>query len=175
VTASGASRLQRIGHFLVDEFKLLLPPTIYFFCAFNLIAFTANLIIRHYWFTLSNFLFATTLALIVGKVILVTHKFRFLDRYRGPPLIRTILFKTVFYTVVVALVRLLEVFIHVARDARGLSVAVNAEVDAFTWQRFTAIQTWLFVCFLVYVAVTEINSYFGGGRLTRLLFQGDRT
>jgi chromate transport protein ChrA len=174
VTGGSASRLQRIGDFLVEELKVLLPPTIYFFCAFNLIAFTANLVVRHYLFALSNFLLATTLALIVGKVILVTHKFRFLDRYRGPPLIRAILFKTSVYTVVVALVRLLEAFIHIARDGRSVGVAFNAAIDAFTWQHFAAIQTWLFVCFLIYVAVTETNSHLGEGRLKRLLFSRDR-
>ncbi len=107
------------GRFLLKELKIVLPPTIYFFCAFNLIVFTTNLMVHHYWFALSNFLVATALALIVGKVILVADKFHFIDRYRGPPLIRAILFKTVFYTVIVTLVRVIEVFVHVVRDERG--------------------------------------------------------
>ena len=74
-----------VGRFLLKELKIVLPPTIYFFCAFNLIVFTTNLMVHHYWFALSNFLVATALALIVGKVILVTDKFHFIDRYRGPP------------------------------------------------------------------------------------------
>jgi hypothetical protein len=49
---------------------------------------------------LSNFLVATALALalIGGKVTPLADKFHFIDRYRGPPLIRAILFKTVLYT-----------------------------------------------------------------------------
>ncbi|HTR85163.1 MAG TPA: hypothetical protein VMI56_11850, partial [Reyranella sp.] len=120
--------------FLRHEIELMLPPTIYFFCVFNLIAVTSNLLVRHYWFALTQFLLATMLALIAGKVILVTHRITFLDRFRGPPLIRPILFKTVFYSVVVALVRVLEVFSHLARDERGFHVAFRAELDAFTWQ-----------------------------------------
>jgi hypothetical protein len=159
------------GRFLLKELKLVLPPTIYFFCVFNLIVFTTNLMVHHYWFALSNFLVATMLALIVGKVILVTDKFHFIDRYRGPPLIRAILFKTVFYSVVVTIVRVAEQLIHIARDERGIAVAYQAAIEAFTWYRFTAIQIWLFVCFLLYITAIELNAAIGKGRMAALLFQ----
>ena len=45
-----------VGHFLLKELKIVLPPTIYFFCAFNIIVLTTNLLARTYWFALSNFL-----------------------------------------------------------------------------------------------------------------------
>jgi hypothetical protein len=159
------------GRFLLEELRIVLPPTIYFFCVFNLIVFTTNLMVHHYWFALSNFLVATMLALVVGKVILVTDKFHFIDRFRGPPLIRAILFKTAFYSVIVSLVRIAEVFIHIARDERGSAVAFQEAVDNFTWYRFTAIQIWLFVCFLVYVTVIELNTALGKGRMAQLLFR----
>ena len=165
MTASAA------GRFLLKELKIVLPPTIYFFCAFNLIVFTTNLMVHHYWFAVSNFLLATMLALIVGKVILVADKFPFVHRYRGPPLIRAIAFKTVLYSVIVTLVRVLEVFVHIARDVRGLSVAFNEAVDNFTWYRFIAIQVWLLACFLIYVTVIEVNAALGRGRLAELLFR----
>jgi len=31
-----------VGRFLLKELKIVLPPTIYFFCAFNLIVYTTN-------------------------------------------------------------------------------------------------------------------------------------
>jgi hypothetical protein len=159
------------GRFLLTELKIVLPPTIYFFCAFNLIVFTTNLMVHHYWFALSNFFVATMLTLIVGKVILVTDKFHFIDRYRGPPLIRPILFKTVFYSVIVTLVRIAEVFLHIVRDDRGFSIAFREAVDNFTWYRFTAIQVWLLACFLLYVTATELNAALGKGRMASLLFR----
>jgi hypothetical protein len=160
----------KAGHFLLHELRLMMPPTIYFFCAFNLIALTNNLVVRHYWFALTQFLLATMLALIAGKVILVTHRLTFLDYYRGPPLIRPILLKTVFYTVAVALVRILEIFSHIARDSRGAKVAYQEQLDAFTWQHFAMVQIWLFVCFLIYVTAVEVSRALGPGRLKQLLF-----
>jgi hypothetical protein len=165
------SALATAGRWLAKEIRLVLPPTIYFFCAFNVIVFTTNLLARHYWFALQGFLFATVLALVVGKVILVVNHFSIVNRFRDAPLIQPILYKTVFYTVVVGLVRLLEQLVDVARDGRGFDVAFRAALDAFTWQRFTAIQVWLFVCFLIYVTVTELGALLGEGQLMRLFFR----
>jgi hypothetical protein len=164
--------MSSVGHFLAEEFRLLLPPTIYFFCAFNLVSFTTNLMVHHYWFALTNFIFATVMALIVGKVVLVTRRLSFVNHFRSGPLIYSILFKTTFYSIVVALVRVLEVFSHLARDDRGFSVAFTAERDAFTWYHFTAVQLWLFVCFLIYIAAVEVTAVIGKERIKRILFHG---
>lgn len=165
-----ASWPARAGRFLLHELKLVLPPTIYFFCAFNLIVLTTNLLARDYWFALANFLTATVLALLVGKAVLVTNKFRAIDRFRGAPLIKPILYKTLFYGLVVMLFRVIEQLIHISLDSDGFRVAFNEAVEAFTWRRFAAIQIWLFTCFLVYVTATELSAALGPGRLKRLMF-----
>jgi hypothetical protein len=171
VSAATTAWPARTGRFLWRELKLVLPSTIYFFCAFNMIALSSSMLIRHYWFSLSNFLVASGLALVVGKVILVTAEMSFLDRYRNAPMIWPILFKTTFYAVVVGLVRLLEQTIDVARDERGFRVAFNATLDAFTWQHFTLVQAWLFVTFLLYATVTELAARLDQGGLLAILFR----
>ena len=91
---------------------------------------------------------------------------------RSDTLIYSILFKTTFYSIVVALVRVLELFSHMARDDRGFSVAFAAERDDFTWYHFTAVQLWLFVCFLIYIAAVEVTAVVGKERIKRILFHG---
>lgn len=170
MTTETVSLPARIGRHLWKEFMIVLPPTIYFFCAFNVIVLTGNLMMHRYWFALTNFMFATFLALIVGKVILVSDKFSFLESYRGRPLWRPILFKAVLYSVIVLLVRYLEHHSHFLRDERGYAVARQAALDAFSWERFAAIQIWLFVCFLIYVTVVELSKL-SGARFVTLLFK----
>ena len=95
--------------------RLLLPPTIYFFCAFNLIVFTTNLLTQRATGSRStNFLTATALALLVGKAVLVADKFRAIDRFQNAPLIKPILYKTLFYGLVVMLFRIIEQLVHFA-------------------------------------------------------------
>ena len=61
----------------------MLPPVIYFFIVFNLISFTTHAAIQNIWFDLSNFVLATTTALVVAKVVLVVDKVRLIDKFRG--------------------------------------------------------------------------------------------
>ena len=164
-----ASWPAKAGRIWWREMKHLLPPTIYFFCAFNLIVLTTNLMVRSYFFALSNFLAVTLLALLVGKAVLVANKVRAIDRFHGAPLIKPILYKTIFYGLVVTVLRVVEQLIHFSFDGDGFRVALQEAVDAFTWRRFAAIQIWLFICFLIYVTATELSAAMGPGELRRLL------
>lgn len=165
-----ASWPAKAGRVWLREMRHLLPPTIYFFCAFNIIVLTTNLLARTYWFALSNFLAATLLALLVGKAVLVANKIRGIDRFRNAPLIKPILFKTIFYVLVVTVFRVAELFIHFSFDSDGFSVAFQEAAGAFSWRRFIAIQIWLFTCFLIYVTATELTAALGPGKLRRLMF-----
>jgi hypothetical protein len=161
----------RIGRRFVHAFREVLPPTLFFLFSFNLIVFTTNLLIHDYWFKLSGFLLATTTALIVGKAVLVANHIRLIDRFRGAPLIQPILYKALFYTLVVLVVRLLEHFIHLAIDDHGFRVAFDTAVQDFSWRRFAAVQIWIFTCFLIYVTATELSRLLGEGQLFRLFFR----
>ncbi|MDP1837787.1 MAG: hypothetical protein Q8N31_23305 [Reyranella sp.] len=166
-----ASLPVRIYRLWLKEMKHILPPTLYFFVAFNLISFTTNLLTRNYWFHLTSFMVATGLALVVGKVVLVVDKTRIIDRFRGAPLIQPILYKTVFYAVVVFVVRVLERFIHLAFDDAGFSAAFEAAALDFSWRRFAAIQIWIFTCFLIYCTATELSALVGEGQMARLFLR----
>ena len=61
--------LARVGHFLLHEFRQMLPPTIFFFLGFNLILFTKRLILEDYLIQFTGFFLATVSALVIGKVV----------------------------------------------------------------------------------------------------------
>jgi hypothetical protein len=160
-----------VGRRFVHAFREVLPPTLFFLFSFNLIVFTTNLLVHDYWFKLSSFLIATTTALVVGKAVLVVNHIRLIDRFRGAPLIQPILYKALFYTLVVLVVRLAERFIHLAIDDRGFAEALDLAVQDFSWRRFAAIQIWIFTCFLIYVTATELSRLLGEGQMFRLFFR----
>jgi len=170
VSTTTASLPVRFFRGWLQVIRHLLPPTFYFFVAFNLIVFTTNLLAHHYWFNLTSFLVASTTALVVGKVVLVVDKVRIIDKFRGAPLIQPILYKSVFYSVVVLIVRVIEKILHLVFDARGFDAALLAVQHDFTWHRFAAIQIWIFVCFVIYVTASELNVLVGDGQLVRLFF-----
>jgi hypothetical protein len=150
----------------------MIPPTLFFFAWFNLILLTKRLILEQYLIAYAGFLIATTGALVVGKVVLVANTMPFLRRLDYAPLIYPILFKTIVYTGLVFAARLIEAFIHylVGRGVIGGGHAVAYLLGEFSWPRFIATQLWIFVLFLVYVTISELNYLFGDGELYRIFF-----
>jgi hypothetical protein len=162
---------RRVGAFLLREFLEILPPTIFFIIGFNLIVLTTNLILADYGGQFASFILATAAALIVAKALLVANAMPAIRRYDRAPLIWPILFKTVFYWVAVFIVRLLEHWIeYLLSKDYVFGGFLKHEITAFSWDRFTAIQLWIFVLFLVYVTASEFNRLFGHGELSRILF-----
>ena len=94
----------------------MVAPTVFFFIGFNLIILTTNLLLADYSASVGTFMLATVSALIVGKSVLIANAMPLLRRYDDrAPLIEPILFRTFVYSVIVALVRVLEHFIEFAR------------------------------------------------------------
>ena len=161
---------RRVFHAWSKLVRHLMPPTLYFFVAFNLISLTTDLLVHNYWFRLSSFLLASTTALVVGKVVLIVDRVRIIDKFRGGPLIKPIVYKAVFYSTVVLVVRFLEKVLHVAWDAGGFGSAFRDALQDFSWHRFVAVHMWIFICFLIYVTATELNALVGQGQFYRLFF-----
>jgi len=103
---------RRVGAFLLRELREMLPPTIFFFIAFNLILLTTNLLVANYGAAFGSFMLVTGGALVVGKAVLVANATQSIRRYDRAPLIRPILFKAAFYWGVVLVGRLLEHWIR---------------------------------------------------------------
>jgi hypothetical protein len=97
---------------LLRELREMLPPTIFFFIAFNLILLTTNLLVANYGAAFGSFMLVTGGALLVGKAVLVANATQSIRRYDRAPLIRPILFKAAFYWAVVLVARLLEHWIR---------------------------------------------------------------
>ena len=165
------SLAHRVGARLLHEAREALPPTLFFFVGFNFVVLTSNLLVARYVIGLGNFMLATLGALVVGKAVLVANKFTLLRRYDRAALIRPILFKTVFYWVMVFLARLIERFVHFCVVEHNHPVEFFGYLmTTFSWHRFVAISLWICVLFLIYVTVSEFSQLFGAGEIPRLLF-----
>ena len=129
----------RVVAFLIKEFQEVWPPVLFFFIAFNLVELTTELLLAAYLVRLTNFMIATTTALVVGKAVLVANALPFLRRFDTAPLFRPILFKTTVYWAVVFVARILE---QLAEYWIGGGVTAGIQVymaEHFSWHRFAAI------------------------------------
>ncbi len=165
----------RVVAFFIKEFKEVIPPTLFFLVGFNVIVLTTQLLLNDYltgYFTgLANFILATTAALVVGKAVLVANHMPFLRRYDTAPLIQPILFKTVAYCILVFLARFLEHLVRYFIDGGTFAGIPDYVAEHFSWNRFFAVQIWIFVLFLIYTTFSELNELFGQGELYKILFK----
>jgi hypothetical protein len=164
--------LAKARRVLLHEFRAVLPPTAFFFVGFNLILLTQRLMLADYLTQFTGFAVATTGALIVGKSVLVADKMPFLRRFDNAPLIQPILFKTLIYSFFVSIARLIEAFVRylIEGGAVGQGRFIEAQLGSFSWHRFAAVQLWIFVLFVIYVAGSELNTLLGDGELFRVFF-----
>jgi hypothetical protein len=160
----------RLVAFILKELREVVPPTLFFAVGFNLIIFTTDLILADYLLKFGSFIIATTAALVVGKAVLVANAMPFLRRFDRAPLIRPVLFKTFVYWLVVFVVRFLEKLIEYFMAGGSLSGMPDYVVTHFSWHRFAAIQIWIFVLFLFYTSVAELNARLGDGELRKIFF-----
>jgi hypothetical protein len=161
-------------HHLVDfvgrEIREIIPPTLFFFIGFGIILLTKRLILAQYLIEVTGFTLAAGGALIVGKAVLIANALPFLRRFDTAPLIRPILFKTIVYTIVVLFARLVEEFIEYLIRGGAVGGFARHMIEDFLWQRFVAEQIWIAVLFLIYTTGTELNTLFGDGELSKILF-----
>src|SRR5580698_8965365 len=92
-----ANKLKRFGEIVKHEVRELLPPVIFFFIAFHLLAFSRALILRQYGISMSAVAGATIGALLVGKAVLLADMLPFVNRYSDKPLIYNIAWKSTVY------------------------------------------------------------------------------
>jgi hypothetical protein len=161
-----------LSAFLIKELKEVLPPTAFFVVSFNLLVLTTDLVLADYARTFFSFLVATTTALVVGKSVLVADALPPLRRFNTAPIIQTVLFKTIVYWAVVFLVRFLEKLVEYLIHGGTLSGIPEYVTAHFTWHRFAAVQIWIFVLFLIYTSIVELNAVLGDGRLGKIFFAG---
>lgn len=155
---------------LKHEIVEAIPPAIFFFIAFQVIAFTHELTKGEVGVALSTFVSATIAALVVAKVVLIVDLLPFVNRYPDKPLIYNVVWKTVIYVSAALIVRLLEELIPLIGDAGGVSAAFERLLDEVVWHHFWAVQIWLVTLFTFYCALREIGRIVGRRELLRMFF-----
>lgn len=162
--------MNKIFRTIRHEFIQVLPPTIFFFVAFNVISITKALMLQEYGVDFSGFATASIGALLVGKVVLVADKLPLINKFPEKPLIYNVAWKTMIYIVAVFVVRYLEHMLHFVREFGNLGVAHQHLLAEVVWPRFWSTQIWLLVLFFAYASLHEMVRLIGRDEVLRMFF-----
>jgi hypothetical protein len=160
--------MQKILNAVKHELLEILPATLFFFVAFNVIVITKKLMLEEYGIKFSGFVNAAVGALIVAKVVLLTDKIPFINKYPDKPLIYNVVWKTVIYVLAALVVRYLEFLLPLWWKYRNFNVATEHLWDAIVWPQFWVIHIWLVCLFLVYVSFRELARTLGEARFLQI-------
>lgn len=155
---------------LKQEVRELIPVTLFFFAAFQLLALTESLMLKQYSIRVSTFLAATVLALIVAKVVVITDHFALVNRFPEKPLIYNVLWKTLIYFTVALVFRYLEHLIHFRRQVGDFAQAHHRLIEDLVWPHFWAVQLWLLILLLLFCSFRELVRALGRKRITVTFF-----
>jgi hypothetical protein len=156
---------------LKHEILEAIPPFIFFFIAFHLLALTRSLMQAQYGIELQSVMNATIAALIVAKVVLLADLLPFVNRFPEKPLVWNIVWKMLIYMLASILVVYLERLWEFHGKFGSVAAANSHMIEELVWPHFWAIQIWMAVLFLLYCTLRELARALGGKRM-RALFLG---
>lgn len=156
---------------LKHEILEAIPPFVYFFIAFHLVALIRALMQQEYGIQAGTVMNATIAALIVAKVVLLADLVPLVNRFPEKPLVYNIVWKTLIYQAAAIGVAYLERLWDAWREAGSLAAANAQMLETVIWPHFWAVQILMLVLFLQYCTLREFARAMGGRRM-RALFLG---
>lgn len=161
--------MSKIAHFLAEEVKEALPPTIFFLFGFHMIALTKSVLLAEYEITPTSATVATVGALIVAKAILIIDKLPF-SRWFSAPRIYNVVWRTLLFGLTALAFRIIEELIPLIGKSGGATTAAATLFSEIHWPNFWIVQMWLFGLLLLYCTVTELVELSGTSRVRQVLF-----
>lgn len=162
--------MSRFTSWLRHEIATIIPTAVFFFVAFQLIAFTRALVLAEYGIQISTFVNAAIGALIVAKVVLIVDLLPFVNRFPDKPLVYNVVWKTLIYLIAAFLVRYVEHLVEFTRELGSIAEAHRYMVHELVWPHFLAVHIWLFVFLFMYCTLREIIRVLGPARVRAMFF-----
>ena len=166
--------MSRIWEVMKREFHEVLPPTIFFLVAFHIVILDRILLLRQYGLPLSSVAGATVAALLVAKIVLITDKFPFVNRFPDKPLIYNVVWKTAIYVAASLLAHYLEHLIPAWWRMGAFLPAARHLWGEIVWPHFWAIQLWLIVLIFIYCSSRELVRAVGRKQVQMMFFGSPR-
>lgn len=153
-----------------EEFKKVLPPTIFFFIILHIIALVRTLMVKETGIALPTSGSVLIASLILGKSVLLADMLPFINRFPDKPLVWNVAWKTLMYTIVALVIHYLERLYEFWKEAGSFAAANHEMLVQISWPRFWAIQILLVTLVFNYCVIAELARALGKSRLKRMFF-----
>ena len=153
-----------------EEFKKVLPPTIFFFVILHIVALIRALMVREAGISPETTASVLISSLILGKSVLIADMLPFINRFPDKPLVWNVAWKTLMYALVALAIHYLEQLYDFWKEAGGFAAANHALLAHISWPRFWAVQILLITLIFNYCVIADLSRALGRGKLKRVFF-----
>lgn len=160
----------RLFRWIKNEFLHVFPVFLFFLISFTLINLIERMLLERAGiapFTLIQIFLA---AAVIAKVILVIDHLPLISLFSSKPLIRPIIWKTLFYWIILLAVRSAIRFTPFLMESQRLSREWNDFIQKTDWGLFFTIQGYYLFLFFLYVALRELTLAIGPLKMRKLFF-----
>lgn len=154
-----------------EEFKKVLPPTIFFFVILHIVALIRSLMVKETGLSLPTSASVLISSLILGKSVLLADMLPFINRFPDKPLIWNVAWKTLMYALVALVIHYLERLYDFWKEAGSFAAANHEMLIHISWPRFWAVQILLVTLIFNYCVIAELARALGKNRL-KTMFLG---
>ena len=162
--------MSKITEKIKEEFLAMIPPTIFFFIALHIVGFVRVLIAKGTAISPLSTISIAIAALILGKAVLIADMLPLINRYPDKPLIYNVVWKTMIYLLMSALIHYLERLFDFSRQAGGIVAGNEKLLAEIVWPHFWAVQIILLVLILMYCTARELVRVIGREKVLRTFF-----
>ena len=159
---------------LIREFINLGIINLYLVSSFSILVTLHSLALVKYGIDAFNYGIAIVGALILGKVILLSEKIPIVERYQHQPIIISVIYKSILFTFIVVFVNIAEHLIVGLFQQESLAqIFTKIQEQIYTIDVIYKILC-LFIVFIPFFTIRELNKILGKGTLFNLFFKSRR-
>lgn len=146
---------------LKKEITELIPVWIYFFFFALLLRTTEWAILQEVGVRIGVIEKVLVVTFLIAKVFIVLDSLKFMNLFVDRPLIVSIVWKTLFYTLGVFLARIIEFL---------FSQTMGQIIEGMTYPRFWIVQTWIVTLLFIFCSIRELIKKIGKDNFFKLFF-----
>jgi hypothetical protein len=162
--------MSKLSAKIKEEVLAMIPPTIFFFVALHIVAIVRVLMLRGTGLAPLSTISIAVAALILGKSVLIADMLPIINRFPDRPLIYNVVWKTVIYLLMSALIHYLERLYDFSRQAGGVVAGNERLLAEIVWPHFWAVQIILLVLIVTYCTMHELVRVIGREKVLRIFF-----
>jgi hypothetical protein len=146
------------------------PAFLFFWIAFTLINYTEGFLLERAGIERYSWEEVLLAAALVAKILMVVDNFHIANLFPITPLYKNIIWKTLLYWMINAIIRLTIRFSPYVWNTDPFLQDVKIFSANFDWAIFLSIQSWYLMLFFVFVTTRELTLVLGPKRVFKLFF-----